>query len=80
LRPSGLIVQGTHGAHGLNNVTLTITSDSNQFSLYQSGSSNQINGSIGGGDANQVAVAQVGNSNIARFTQTGGSNNIGISQ
>lgn len=79
-RPSGLIVQGTAPLHGLNKVALTISSNSNQFSLYQNGSSNNITGSISGTSANQVAVAQNGNGNMASFSQAGGSNNIGISQ
>lgn len=80
IRPSGLIVQGTGLSHGFNEVNLTISSDANQFSLYQNGSSNDIAGTIGGGNANQVAVAQNGNGNIASFAQSGGSNNLGISQ
>jgi hypothetical protein len=73
--------QGDLFQDGSNNaLALNVTSSSNAFATYQSGNDNTINGSIGGGNANQAVVAQIGNSNSATFTQTGGGNNVGISQ
>lgn len=82
-RQSGLIEQisptGTLLADR-NSVSLNISTDTNQFSLYQNGQQNTIMGTVNTGGMNQVAVAQVGNDNAASFVQSGQGNNIGISQ
>jgi Curlin associated repeat len=80
---NGLIKQTGPGLSdgSLNEASLIITnSNNNMFAYLQSGDKNKISGEIKGGNGNQVAVAQNGNSNIAVFTQTGGGNNLGITQ
>lgn len=52
----------------------------NLFALKQVGTGNTIIGKVSTGDGNEVAVLQDGNSNTANFTQSGGGNNISISQ
>jgi hypothetical protein len=82
-RPSGLIEQLSPVGTTLalqNSVSLTIDTDSNDFSLYQNGQDNSITGSIDTGDSNEAAVAQIGNGNTAGFAQSGDGNNLGISQ
>jgi hypothetical protein len=82
-RLSGFVEQISPSGTSLvnqNSVSLTISTNDNQFSLYQNGEANTIDGTIDTGNANQVAVAQVGNGNTSVFTQSGGGNNLGISQ
>ena len=75
------LTQGTALQMGGNNsLTYTVTTSSNLFAFSQTGDNNTITGSVSTGDANEVAVLQDGNSNTANFTQSGGGNNISISQ
>ncbi|WP_172839509.1 hypothetical protein [Sulfitobacter alexandrii] len=67
--------------HGANNdLTLTVSSSDNLFATLQQGDNNTINGTIGGGDGNKAAVAQLGSDNTATFSQMGSGNNAGIIQ
>ena len=81
---AGTIYQENDGALN-NSIDLDIGASgsplsANLFALKQVGTGNTIIGKVEGGDANEVAVLQTGNSNTANFTQSGGGNNISISQ
>lgn len=73
---SGDIIQAGNG----NLASLTITGDSNEFALWQSGNLNQVTGAVSGGNGNNATVLQAGNSNVTAFSQTGGGNIAAISQ
>lgn len=82
---NGTVIQGTGLGSANNTANLTIFGDSNDFTIAQLGSDNQVTGNIGSGLAdssnNQAAVLQTGDGNIASFSQSGaGSNNVAISQ
>ena len=76
----GSILQNNNGIAGTNNIDLTVETSSNLFAMKQIGSNNTITGTVDTGNGNQVAVAQIGTTNMASFHQSGGGNNIGISQ
>lgn len=78
--------RGSVWQHGNSN-SLSVTvggsgsdSDYNSFAMLQKGNGNSIDGSISGGNSNQVAVAQLGGGNAATFNQVGSFNNLGITQ
>jgi hypothetical protein len=77
---AGSIYQNNNGGGGLNDVNLTVDTDSNKFAVKQQGSDNTVYGLVDTGTGNQAAVIQVGLNNTASFMQNGGGNNVGISQ
>lgn len=76
LMRNGLVTQDGLG----NTVDLSVTSSSNMFALLQKGDGNVIDGTVDTDDGNQAAVRQVGNNNNSTFAQSGGGNNLAVSQ
>jgi hypothetical protein len=80
----GTVLQdSTTGASG-NIVNYDVFGSRNLFAFAQIGGHNTITGTVGTGahdsNDNQVAVLQQGNSNTSSFSQTGGFNNLAVSQ
>jgi len=80
----GTVLQDSTGAVSGNLVNYDVFGSGNLFALAQIGGNNTITGTVGTGardsNNNQVAVLQQGNSNTSSFSQTGGSNNLAVSQ
>ena len=66
-----------------NQLTVTVTGNSNLFATLQNGGSNSITHTVGNSDvsaSNQAAIVQIGSSNTSSTTQNGSNNNVGVVQ